>query len=158
MAVWYFTIVEYDWWDSTGIGILWSGVLHCILWLDSFLQGSETDHRSAHTDFISWWHSNFFGLVVSKTKELTIDFRGNKDAAKDYIIHNETVEMVTLYKYLVTVFDCLKFDVNRGQQRIHLLCKLNTFSVSSVILCPFSPNLLWIVFWAFLFASFIASQ
>ena len=54
------------------------------------------------------------------------------------------MEIVTSYKYLGTIFDDhLKFDVNteaivkRGQQRIHLLRKLNSFSVSPVILCRF---------------------
>ena len=110
----------------------------------SLLQGSESDHGNALTDFISWCDDNFLDLNVSKTKELIIDFRRNRNTAKECIIHKESVEIVTSYKYLGTIFDDhLKFDVNteaivkRGQQRIHLLRKLNSFSVSPVILCRF---------------------
>ena len=110
----------------------------------SLLQGSESDHGNALTDFISWCDDNFLDLNVSKTKELIIDFRRNSNTAKECIIHKESVEIVTSYKYLGTIFDDhLKFDVNteaivkRGQQRIHLLRKLNSFSVSPVILCRF---------------------
>ncbi len=81
---------------------------------------------------------------MSKTKGLIINFRCNKNTATDSTIHGEIVERVSSYKYLVTFFDeTLKFDVNtadivkRGQQRIHLLCKLNSFSVSPDILCRF---------------------
>ena len=48
------------------------------------------------------------------------------------------------YKYLGTIFDSqLKFDVNtdtivkKGQQRIHLLRRLNSFNVSKKIQCLF---------------------
>ena len=110
----------------------------------SLLQGSESDHGNALTDFISWCDDNFLDLNVSKTKELIIDFRRNRNTAKECIIHKESMEIVTSYKYLGTIFDDhLKFDINteaivkRGQQRIHLLRKLNSFSVSPVILCSF---------------------
>ena len=85
-------------------------------------------------------------LNVSKTKELIIDFRRNRNTAKECIIHKESVEIVTSYKYLGTIFDDhLKFDVNteaivkRGQQRIHLLRKLNSVCQS---LCRFYQSLI----------------
>ena len=72
------------------------------------------------------------------------DFRRYEPAARESIIHNEKVEMVTSYKYLGTIFDDhLKYSVNteaivkKGQQRIHLLSKLNSFSVRPVIFCRF---------------------
>ena len=37
-------------------------------------QGSESDHGSALTDFVSWCDKNFLDLNVNKTKELVIDF------------------------------------------------------------------------------------
>ena len=95
-------------------------------------------------DFISWCDDSFLDLNVSKTQELIIDFRRHKDVPKECIIHNDNVEIVTSYKYLGTIFDDhLKFDVNtecivkRGQQRMHLLRKLNSFSVRPFILCRF---------------------
>ena len=75
---------------------------------------------------------------------MVIDFRRNKQAFTESVIDGEKIEIVSSYKYLGTVFDNqLKFDVNtealvkRGQQRIHLLRMLNSFSVSPVILCRF---------------------
>ncbi len=60
------------------------------------------------------------------------------------MIHGNEVEVVETYKYLGTAFDSqLKFDKNiesivkRGQQRIHLLRKLNSFNVCNKILCMF---------------------
>lgn len=98
-------------------------------------------------DFVSWCDKNYLDLNLSKTKELIIDFRCDKNPAVDSTIHGKTVERVTSYKYLGTFFDeKLKFDVNtadivkRGQQRIHLLCKLNSFSVSPVIVVFISPS------------------
>ncbi len=110
----------------------------------SLLYGPESNHESALTDFISWCDCNFLDLNVSKTKELIINFRRKKEITTERIIHNEKVEIVSSYKYLGTFFDDhLRFDVNtefivkRGQQRIHLLRKLNSFSVRPVILCRF---------------------
>lgn len=110
----------------------------------SLLQGAESGHREALDDFVSWCNINYLDLNVSKTKELIIDFRRNKISATDSIIHGKAVERVPVYKYLGTFFDeKLKFDVNtadilkRGQQRVHLLRKLNSFSVSPVIMCRF---------------------
>ena len=60
----------------------------------SFLQGSESDHGNALTDFISWCDDNFLDLNASKTKELIIDFRLDRNAAKECIMHNESVERV----------------------------------------------------------------
>jgi hypothetical protein len=83
-------------------------------------------------------------LNVSKTKEMCVDFRKTKVDETASLIHDEPVEIVETFKYLGTVFDNkLKFDVNtehivkRGQQRVYLLRKLNSFSVSPVILCRF---------------------
>ena len=62
-----------------------------------------------------------------------------------WVIHNEVWKMCgNRYKYLGTIYyDHLKFVVNteafvkRGQQRIHLLHKLNSLSVGPVIFCCF---------------------
>lgn len=52
---------------------------------------SESDHGNTLTDFISWC-DNFLDLNVSETKKLIIDFRCNRDAAKEC---NVSVEIVT---------------------------------------------------------------
>jgi hypothetical protein len=72
---------------------------------------------------------------------MCIDFRKTEFDVSASMIHNEPVDIV---ESLGTIFDNkLKWDVNtedivkRGQQRMHLLRKLNSFSVSSVILCRF---------------------
>ena len=80
------------------------------------------------------------------------DFR-HKTENNASVIHGEDVQGVESYKYLGTVFDCkLKFHINtesiakRGQQRIYLLRKLNSFNVSERILsnfyCSFIESLL----------------
>ena len=58
------------------------------------------------------------------------------------VIHGEDVDIVDTYKCLGTIFDSsLRFDINaeaivkKGQQRTHLLRKLNPFNVSKPILC-----------------------
>ncbi len=112
----------------------------------SLLQGSESGHGDALSMFVKWCDGNYLDLNVQKTKELVIDFRksgcGLSPVAS--IIHGEDVQIVDSYKYLGTVFDSkLKFAQNtesivkRGQQRIHLLRKLNSFSVSEGILSCF---------------------
>lgn len=110
----------------------------------SLLQGSESDHGCALPAFVKWCDDNFLDLNVLKTKELIIDFRQNSDEPKASTIHGEDVQIVDTYKYLGTVFDSqLKFDVNtesvvkRGQQRIYLMRKLNSFCVCDTILCNF---------------------
>ncbi len=84
---------------------------------------------------------NFLDLKVSKTKELIINFGKTADIPKPSTIHGEDVEIVDNYKFLGTVLDSqLKFDANtestvkQGQQRIHLLRKLNSFKVSDMTL------------------------
>ena len=82
-----------------------------------------------------------------------IDFRHGNTVHKASVIHGEDVQRVESYKYLGTVFDShLKFDINtesivkRGQQRIHLMRKLNSFNVTERILsnfyCSFIESLL----------------
>ena len=110
----------------------------------TLLRGEEDGHGDALSDFWDWCDSNFLEMNVSKTKEMIVDFRKTKVDVIASMIHNEPVEIVDSFKYLGTVFDNkLKWDVNteqvvkRGQQRVYLLRKLNSFSVSSVILSRF---------------------
>lgn len=82
---------------------------------------------------------------------MIIDFR--RASSHDLsVIHGEDVEMVESYKYLGTVIDSkLRFDLNtdaivkRGNQRVYLLRKLNSFNVNKNILnnfyCSFIESL-----------------
>ena len=80
---------------------------------------------------------------MTKTKEMTVDFRRQEDSPGKTIIHRNEVEIVSKYKYLGTIFDDkLKWDnteeiVKKGQQRLYLLRKLNYFSVDQQILTLF---------------------
>ena len=110
----------------------------------TLLEGSESDHGSALPDFVKWCEENYLDLNVSKTKELVVDFRKHSEELKPSIIQGNNVEIVDTYKYLGTVFDSkLKFDVNtenimkKGQQRIHLLRRLNSFNVCKETMCMF---------------------
>ncbi len=119
----------------------------------SLLQGSESDHGPALSEFVNWCDDNFLYLNVSKTQEMFIDFRHANTGHRASVIHGVEVQRIESYKYLGTVFDShLKFDINtesivkRGQQRIHLMRKLNSFNVSVRILsnfyCSFIESLL----------------
>ena len=104
----------------------------------SLPQDTQLDHGLALNDFIKWCDDNFLDLNVRKTKELIIDFRNNSAEPKKSQIHGEPVGIVETYKYLGTIFDSDKNTeslVKQGQQRIHLMHKLN--SVSKTILCSF---------------------
>ena len=108
----------------------------------SLLKGEESNHGYALPDFVQWCDDNLLDLNVSKTKELIIDFRAKKVDPVASSIHGEDVQIVDTYKYLGTVFDShLKFDKNieslakRGQQKIYLLRRINSFKVSKTILC-----------------------
>lgn len=104
----------------------------------TLLQGSESDHGCLFTGVTK------IDLNVNKTKELIIDLSKNSGEPKPNIINVNKIEIVLRNKYLGTLFDSqLKCDKNiesivkRGQQRIHLLRKLNFFNVYNNILCMF---------------------
>ena len=55
-------------------------------------------------NFVNWCDKNYLYLNVSKTKEISIDFRKNQRCPKPVYI-KEAVERVDTYKYLGVVFD-----------------------------------------------------
>jgi len=110
----------------------------------SLFQGPHCNHGLALTSFVKWCDFNFLDLNVEKTKQLVIDFRKVKGEPEPSVIHGKEVQLVDTYKYLGTVYDNqLKCHANtevivkKGQQRVHLLRMLNSFSVSKVILRTF---------------------
>ncbi|KAJ0057340.1 hypothetical protein NL108_004925 [Boleophthalmus pectinirostris] len=91
-------------------------------------------------------------MNIAKTKDMVTDFR-HAPSHRVSVLHGDVVEIIGSYKYLATVKDNkLKFDlntqsiVNREQQRMYLLRKLNSFNVNKTILdnfyCSFIENLL----------------
>lgn len=110
----------------------------------SLLEGPGSSNSSTLSAFVSWCDNNGLDLNVSKTKELIVNFSKNQSKHAINLIHGMEVEIVESYKYLGTVFDSqLKFDINteviakKGQQRINLLRKLNSFNLSRRIQCLF---------------------
>ena len=75
---------------------------------------------------------------------MIVDFRKQEHGPGKIFIHDNEVEIVSKYKYLGTIFDHkLKWNdnteaiVTKGQQRLNLLRKQNSFSVDRKILTLF---------------------
>ena len=88
--------------------------------------------------FSNWCKSNFLQLNISKTKELTIDFRQVLRPNVPICIDGEPVEQVVFFKYLGVILDNkLSFSQHttaiqkKCQQRLHVLRRLRSFNV-----CP----------------------
>lgn len=110
----------------------------------SLLQGPQPDNGCVLPAFVKWYKDNQLDLNVTKTKKFIIDFRKDEPKPKAIVIHFQEVEIVNSYKYLGTIFNSqLMFDTNtestvkRGQQRNHLMRRLNSCNVSKNILCDF---------------------
>ena len=79
---------------------------------------------------------------------MLVDFRKQGHSHGKIFIHDKEVEIVSKYKYLGTILDnSLKWEdntetifVKKGQQRLYLLRKLNSFSVDRNILILFYNN------------------
>ena len=71
----------------------------------SMLQGSEQHHAPALTEFVDWCDNSYLDLNMTKTKEMTVDFRRQEHSPGKTIIHNNEDEIVSKYKYLGTIFD-----------------------------------------------------
>lgn len=67
--------------------------------------------RPVVADFTDWCESSFLDINVSKTKDMIIDFRKNKNVISPVFINDQAVEVVEEYKYLGTIIDNrLSFD------------------------------------------------
>ena len=105
---------------------------------------SEELYRQDIDNFTTWCRHNHLVLNVTKTKELIIDFRNKPIDLLPVRINNETVEIVTEYKYLGTFIDSkLNWRVNtenlynKCQQRLHLMRKLRSFNVNTTVMSTF---------------------
>ena len=74
------------------------------------LLGDQDDHGPVVYDFVNCCDQSYLSLNVSKTKDLSNDFRKESVQPQPTIIDNETFESVGHFKYLGMVTDSkLKF-------------------------------------------------
>ena len=66
---------------------------------------NETAYRNEVSKLVQWCEDNSLVLNVKKTKEMIFDFRRDRNHIEPIVIHNETVDIVTEYKYLGTCID-----------------------------------------------------
>ena len=81
-------------------------------------KGDDTEYRSVIANFVDWSERNHLRLNISKTKELVIDFRKNKEPLTPVTIHGKEVEIVQSYKYLGVHIDS-KLDWSNNTDAIY---------------------------------------
>ena len=101
----------------------------------------ETTYREEVQRMVDWCGKNNLVLKVSKTCEMTIDFRKHMC---QLLIDNTVVKQVESFKFLgSTISSDLSWGnntasmVKKGQQRMHFLRQLNKFGISPIILKRF---------------------
>ena len=102
---------------------------------------SEARYKRQVENFCDWCATNQLELNISKTKEQFFDFRKGNIHTNKIVINNQEVETVSKFKYLGVVIDSdLKFRshttnvINKCNQRLYILRKLNSFDVKPTIL------------------------
>ena len=95
-------------------------------------------------NFLNWCDKNYLYFNVSKTKEMSIEFRKNQRCSKPVYIKGEAVERVETYKYLGVVFDSklnwkesINLVLQKVNMRMYRLRKLRSFGVSWGMLVTF---------------------
>ncbi|KAK0146750.1 RNA-directed DNA polymerase from mobile element jockey [Merluccius polli] len=108
-----------------------------------------TSFEEEVSNFTKWCRDNFLAVNANKTKEMVIDFRRHKSEIPNSTVNDKTIERVSSYKYLgIEIDDKLKFEicttskVNKLQQRMFFLRKLNYFQVDCTILELFYKTVL----------------
>ncbi len=116
---------------------------------DTVVLGLISNNDTAYLDEVerltSWCQDNCLSLNVSKTKELTVDFR--KRQQRPYtplMISGTPVERVSSFKYLgvnisedLTWTTHIQTQVKKARQRLYHLRQLRKFRVSPAILKTF---------------------
>lgn len=78
----------------------------------SLLEEEETGHSPVVDDFVAWCDAAFSQMNVTKTKEMSTDFRRKPQAPINTTIKGQVVESVEPCEYLGTVTDskyCLSY-------------------------------------------------
>ena len=112
--------------------------------IQGLLSTNDVSYFEEINRFIQWCKTNFLILNVSKTKEIIIDFRLNKNILSPVLMNEQVVEIVNKYKYLGLIIDdklnwrenC-KVLLSRLNQRLYFLRRLRTFNFSSYSLKMF---------------------
>ena len=65
----------------------------------SLLFGDQNGHVPVVSDFVNWCDESYLCLNVSKTKDLSVDFRTKSTQPQPTVIHDKTVESVDHDKY-----------------------------------------------------------
>ncbi len=110
----------------------------------SLLQREDTAPGPVVDDFTEWCDNSFLKLNVTKTKDVSIDFRKKSRPLILTVTKRKTVERVPTYKYLGIVIDNkLPFNENtdvvckKAQQWMHFLRTLDRFGVCSKLMTLF---------------------
>ena len=117
------------------------------------LLGSDVSHDLAYQEsiknFVEWCDNHYLLLNVKKTKELIVDFRKNISPPDPIIIKNESVEIVSSYKYLgVTVDNKLNWNQHvsllhsKASQRLYFLRKLRSFHIDNTLISLFYKSII----------------
>ena len=104
----------------------------------------EDGYRSEIKNLTHWCQENYLQINVKKTKEMIIDLRNRETSLEPVHVNDNSVEIVSEYKYLGTVIDN-KLNWNKNtenvykkcQQRLHFLRKLRCFDVDVKLLKMF---------------------
>ena len=122
-----FSYRTFDRSDHTRGNLAWHGVDHST--------------REEVQRMVDWCGKNNLVLNVSKTCEMTIDFRKHKNPMCQLLIDNTVVKQVESFKFLgSTISSDLSWGnntasmVKRGQQLMHFLRQLKKFGISPIIL------------------------
>lgn len=106
--------------------------------------GDESRYREEVLELVNWCDQNNLELNVSKTKEMTIDFRKTQSDLEPLEIKGKSVETVKDFKFLGLVLsNDLKWEKNtekivkKAQQRLYFLRRLKKFGLKSDVLVNF---------------------
>ena len=106
--------------------------------------GNEAAYRDEVLKLGEWCVSNNLALIITKTKELILDFRRNRAAPAPLYINGEGVERVQSFKFLgVHISADLSWSVNtsalvkKAQQRLHFLRVLRREHLNTQLLVTF---------------------
>jgi hypothetical protein len=106
-------------------------------------------YREVVDTFVEWCDLNFLNLNVKKTMELIFDFRRDQNEHVPLHIKNESVKVVSKYKYLgVYIDDRLSFHDNiqvlykKCIQRVRYLRELAGLKIDHVILSLFYKSII----------------